>query len=211
MFEQNLGAGKKGSHLDNVRQEPSRRKEQIAKGSTQGTCLVHLTGRSQCGESRVKEAEEEVRSELNWHQTWNTLESHCGSFGWYPWEKWKNTVTCCHPALPEIDAVFSAVIPDYATGLLFGGVGSGKDWGGISQSKTCIFIWIVSVSEITLLIFLFPLDSKHLLCPTLLVVPQCESTYTLALLKCRWLKDSNLLFSPLYFQSVTQDKSSTSV
>ena len=210
MFEQNLGADEKGSHLDNVRQEPSRRKEQITKGFNQGTCLVHLAGRSQCGESRVKEAQEEVRSELNWHQTWNTLESHRGSFGWCPWEKWKNTVTCCHPALPGINAAFSAVTPDYATGLLFGG-----EWGvekiGGHFSKTCIFIWIVSVSEITLLIFLFPLDSKRLLCPTLLVVPQCACTCTLALLKCRWLKDSNLLFSPLYFQSVTQDKSSTSV
>lgn len=159
MFEQNLGADEKGSHLDNVRQEPSRRKEQITKGSNQGTCLVHLAGRSQCGESRVKEAQEEVRSELNWHQTWNTLESHRGSFGWCPWEKWKNTVTCCHPALPGINAAFSAVTPDYATGLLFGGSGEWKRLGGISQRLASSFgSWVFQRSYFLFFCFLLTLS-----------------------------------------------------
>ena len=48
VFEQCLGADEEGSHVDYLRQEPSRKKEQIAKGSNQGMCLVDLAGRSQC-------------------------------------------------------------------------------------------------------------------------------------------------------------------
>ena len=40
----------------NLGQAPSRKKEQIAKGSNQEMCLEGLAARSQCGWSRVNEA-----------------------------------------------------------------------------------------------------------------------------------------------------------
>lgn len=57
VFERSLGADEEGSLVDNLRLETSRRKEQTAKGFNQGMCLVVLAGRSQCGWSRVNEAE----------------------------------------------------------------------------------------------------------------------------------------------------------
>lgn len=114
----------------------------------------------------------ESLGQRNWHQILANL------------VKWLHTLSCeriratasCSYSDPTLNKCSFLYSDNWIHIVLLLVGGWGMDWG-ISQRKTCIFILIISFAEITPLIFPFPLDSEHLLCPNTSVTQEYEKLF----------------------------------
>lgn len=210
--EQSLGASQEGSLMDKPWQERSRKKGPIATGSEQGVFLEDLAAGSQCGWSRMNEPGRSL-GQRNWHKILEDLVKQLQGLGLLSCERTRELLPATTVLAPLwIKEVFSAVTPDYTHPGIFRlyiylFFCRGEGWGGVwieeLLKRRHIFILIICFAEITPLIFLFPLDIKHLFCSMCSSPKIMRICFQTLLSKCRWVEVSTCFFHLSVFRVST--------